>query len=605
MIKSTLNILILGLFPVLIIYPQENNILAGIGDKVITEQEFKVRYELTPQLFRENKKIVKELKFEFLYSLIAEKLFSKYGDEIRLDTSAAVKESLDYFEEMFVRDALYKKVIRGKAKSKADSLLTFYLANANNVQMIYIYSEDLKEINNIYNLIKLGVSFDSLFAELKTDKNDTLVVSVGELNKSVEDQLFPLPDGSVSNPIRMQDGWYIFKILRRYNPVLYKSKGWENDYKNSERIAIERAESELYNIYIKDLLSDKKMYINSKLLRIVASEIYSVLNNRYSEEKSSPPYSLSIFDIPDIKKKLGSETLNLTIVDLVTKKYSVDNFISFLKFDILSVDKIINSYILNALSNKLRKFAEYKMLADEGFRLGLQNSDDVKKQIQMWKDNYYMQLITSSFIDSADVTDQELQSYLQSSSKNIKTKKVNIIQIFSENLETMEKILTEIESGKDFREIAEYYSSLYPVTQEKIESGYFSVNENGEIGRIADKMKLNEIYGPVPVDNRFLIFKLIDIKEDSVKISLNANEELRRELGYKKQHKSFNNFISNLAVKYNLKIFPDVLNNIQVLSLQSIAYNYLGFGGRILAVPLLNMNMEWVQEWKNKSDVIQ
>lgn len=605
MIKSTLNILILGLFPVLIIYPQENNILAGIGDKVITEQEFKVRYELTPQLFRENKKIVKELKFEFLYSLIAEKLFSKYGDEIRLDTSAAVKESLEYFEEMFVRDALYKKVIRGKAKSKADSLLTFYLANANNVQMIYIYSEDLKEINNIYNLIKLGVSFDSLFAELKTDKNDTLVVSVGELNKSVEDQLFPLPDGSVSNPIRMQDGWYIFKILRRYNPVLYKSKGWENDYKNSERIAIERAESELYNIYIKDFLSDKKMSINSKLLRIVASEIYSVLNNRYSEEKSSPPYSLSIFDIPDIKKKLGSETLNLTIVDLVTKKYSVDNFISFLKFDILSVDKIINSYIFNALSNKLRKFAEYKMLADEGFRLGLQNSDDVKKQIQMWKDNYYMQLITSSFIDSADVTDQELQSYLQSSSKNIKTKKVNIIQIFSENLETIEKILTEIESGKDFREIAEYYSSLYPVTQEKIESGYFSVNENGEIGRIADKMKLNEIYGPVPVDNRFLIFKLIDIKEDSVKISLNANEELRRELGYKKQHKSFNNFISNLAVKYNLKIFPDVLNNIQVLSLQSIAYNYLGFGGRILAVPLLNMNMEWVQEWKNKSDVIQ
>lgn len=605
MIKSTLNILILGLFPVLIIYPQENNILAGIGDKVITEQEFKVRYELTPQLFRENKKIVKELKFEFLYSLIAEKLFSKYGDEIRLDTSAAVKESLEYFEEMFVRDALYKKVIRGKAKSKADSMLTFYLANANNVQMIYIYSEDLKEINNIYNLIKLGVSFDSLFAELKTDKNDTLVVSVGELNKSVEDQLFPLPDGSVSNPIRMQDGWYIFKILRRYNPVLYKSKGWENDYKNSERIAIERAESELYNIYIKDFLSDKKMYINSKLLRIVASEIYSVLNNRYSEEKSSPPYSLSIFDIPDIKKKLGSETLNLTIVDLVTKKYSVDNFISFLKFDILSVDKIINSYIFNALSNKLRKFAEYKMLADEGFRLGLQNSDDVKKQIQMWKDNYYMQLITSSFIDSADVTDQELQSYLQSSSKNIKTKKVNIIQIFSENLETIEKILTEIESGKDFREIAEYYSSLYPVTQDKIESGYFSVNENGEIGRIADKMKINEIYGPVPVDNRFLIFKLIDIKEDSVKISLNANEELRRELGYKKQHKSFNNFISNLAVKYNLKIFPDVLNNIQVLSLQSIAYNYLGFGGRILAVPLLNMNMEWVQEWKNKSDVIQ
>ncbi|OQA69426.1 MAG: peptidylprolyl isomerase [Ignavibacteria bacterium ADurb.Bin266] len=586
------------------LYPQDNSILARIGDKVITAQEFKARYELTPQLFRENKKIVKELKLEFLYSLIAEKLFSKYGDEIRLDTSASVKESLEYFEEMFVRDALYKKVIRERARSKADSLLSFYLANANNVQMIYIYSDNEEEIKNIHNLIKLGVSFDSLYSELKTDRNDSLVVSVGELDRSIEDQLFPLPDGSVSNPIRMDDGWYIFKILRRYNPVLYKSKGWENDYKNSERIAIERAESEYYNIYTKEFFRDKEMRVNSKLLRIISSEIFSVLISRYSKEKSSTPYSLSIFDIPDIKKRLGSDTLNLTIVDMGYKKYSVGNLISFLRFDILSVDRIINSYIFNALSNKLRKFTEYKMLADEGYRLGLQNSDEVKEQIQMWKDNYYMQLVASDFIDSANITDQELQAYLQNN-KNFRTKKVNIIQIFSESLETMEKILAEVESGKDFREIAEYYSSLNSTDNYEIESGYFSVTENREIGRIADQMKIGEIYGPVSVGNKFLIFKLIDVKEDSVKISLAANEELRRELGYLKQHKAYNNFISNLAVKYDLKIFPDALNNIQVSSLQSIAYNYLGFGGRILAVPLLNMNMEWVQDWKDKTDVIQ
>ena len=604
MVKSILKIIFFILFPLLMLYPQDNSILARIGDKVITAQEFKARYELTPQLFRENKKIVKELKLEFLYSLIAEKLFSKYGDEIRLDTSASVKESLEYFEEMFVRDALYKKVIRERARSKADSLLSFYLANANNVQMIYIYSDNEEEIKNIHNLIKLGVSFDSLYSELKTDRNDSLVVSVGELDRSIEDQLFPLPDGSVSNPIRMDDGWYIFKILRRYNPVLYKSKGWENDYKNSERIAIERAESEYYNIYTKEFFRDKEMRVNSKLLRIISSEIFSVLISRYSKEKSSTPYSLSIFDIPDIKKRLGSDTLNLTIVDMGYKKYSVGNLISFLRFDILSVDRIINSYIFNALSNKLRKFTEYKMLADEGYRLGLQNSDEVKEQIQMWKDNYYMQLVASDFIDSANITDQELQAYLQNN-KNFRTKKVNIIQIFSESLETMEKILAEVESGKDFREIAEYYSSLNSTDNYEIESGYFSVTENREIGRIADQMKIGEIYGPVSVGNKFLIFKLIDVKEDSVKISLAANEELRRELGYLKQHKAYNNFSSNLAVKYDLKICPDALNNIQVSSLQSIAYNYLGFGGRILAVPLLNMNMECVQDWKDKTDVIQ
>src|SRR5690606_8655511 len=104
------------------------------------------------------------------------------------------------------------------------SLLSFYLDNANNVQMTYIFSLDETEIRNIHKLIRMGVAFDSLFTELKTGKNDTVIVSIGDLSDSIEDQLFPLPDGSVSDPIKMEDGWYIFKILKRYNPVFYKTK---------------------------------------------------------------------------------------------------------------------------------------------------------------------------------------------------------------------------------------------------------------------------------------------------------------------------------------------------------------------------------------------
>jgi hypothetical protein len=202
------------------------------------------------------------LKLEFLYSLIAEKLLSKYAEEINIDTSEVVKKSLKTFEEMFVRDALYKKVIRERAKDKADSLLTFYLNNANNVQMIFIHSSGKDDINNIYGLLKLGVPFDSLYIELKTQKNDTLTVSVGELDEEIEKKIFHLPDGAFTIPIELEDGWYIFKILNRYNPVLVKSKGWESDFKRMQRLAGERAEYEFYEDYISNFFKNKKVKIN-------------------------------------------------------------------------------------------------------------------------------------------------------------------------------------------------------------------------------------------------------------------------------------------------------------------------------------------------------
>ena len=54
-------------------YSQNNNELVKIGDKVITLEEFKFRYELTPQIDRKYNDSGKS-KEELLYTLIAEKI---------------------------------------------------------------------------------------------------------------------------------------------------------------------------------------------------------------------------------------------------------------------------------------------------------------------------------------------------------------------------------------------------------------------------------------------------------------------------------------------------------------------------------------------------
>jgi len=588
---------------------QEKQVLAQIGNLAITDEEFLTRYELTPQLFRENSKITKELKLEFLYSMIAEKLLALYGEEIRLDTSLIVSKSLKYFEEMFVRDALYKKVIQERAQSKADSLLNFYLVNANNVRLIYIYSDNKNEINNIYKLLKIGVSFDSLYSELTADLTDTLTISVGQLEEDIENKIFPLPDDAFTSPIEMEDGWYIFKILKRYNPTVVKFKGWESDFKNSKRIAKERAEYSFYSQYMQTFFKNKEVKINAKILRSLSYHIYLKLSRRFSERKSSQGYSLLIKDIALIEFQLGVDSLSLPLVEMEKGEITVGDYLHFLRFENFKVDTLDYQFIFKALSNRTKNFIEYKILADEGYTLGLQKSIEVKKQVQMWKENYFMQLVTAMFIDSASVSDNEIiDFYNKSKNGHLRNKEVNILELITDSLETVEKILSGIERGTDFFELVKKYSKDFSDENHSIGTGFFSVNSKGEVGQIAAGMNIGEVYGPMKIPEGYLIFKLVAVRQDSVILQNNfeqIKDELENELSYLKKQKSINKFIGKLANEYNLDINSESLNRIPVTSHHSIIYNYLGFGGRVLAVPLLNINMEWVPEWTENPNKIQ
>jgi len=372
------------------------------------------------------------------------------------------------------------------------------------------------------------------------------------------------------------------------------------------KIATERADNEYYQKYLKEFLEKKEMKLNAKLLRSLSKSILDVLSQ--NPNNSSAPYSLSTSDIVLTTCKLGIDTLRLPIAEIMDDKYTVKDFLTFLKFDTFSTDTLEQKSIFNKLSYKLRNFIEYKMLANEGYRMKLQNLPEVKKQYQLWKENYYMQLVTSSFIDSAKIDDDEISKYLTiTRGKTLKKKEVEIVKIISDSLETIEKIFSKIQQGEDFFKLADYYSSLPGNNTQKILTGYISASGSDPVALIAGNMKLGDLYGPLKVDERYLIFKLTGVKEDSTYISTDNEDldEIKLELSFLKKKNSYNSFIASLATKYGLKVFIDKLNDIKVTSHQSLVYHYLGFGSRIIATPLLNINMEWVPEWKNKISNLQ
>ena len=156
---------------------------------------------------------------------------------------------------------------------------------------------------------------------------------------------------------------------------------------------------------------------------------------------------------------MGVDSLILPLAELENETITVRDYLHFLRFDNFKVDTLNYQFVFKALSNKTKNFIEYKILSEQGYKLGLQKTTEVKKQVQMWKDNYYMQLVTAMFIDSALVSDDEIIEYYNKSKNGyLQNKEVNILELVTDSLETIEKVLSGIELGTDFYELVKKYS---------------------------------------------------------------------------------------------------------------------------------------------------
>ena len=582
--------------------------VAKIGNISISQKEFLERYELSPQSDRQMKDIKEALKKDFLYTLIAEKLLAKEALEQRLDTSEIVSYNLNEFKKMFVRDALYRKEIMKKSRALADTLLDSYIYNPSMISVKYIFSNNENEINNIYYLLNKGEPFDSLYVELAPSDTNKMTISIGQLDEENEKKLFTLKENEYSIPISVHDNWFIFKVTKRNFPILEKTKGWEDEYKKLDKVAKQRAEDIYFKNYKNKFFNNKKVEANGRLLKSLAEKVSSILTKKQAAQKSGDDIYLESKDLFEIESEFGNDSLNMTYIKLASDNIKLKDFIRSFRFDYLKTKNTDYQTVGGILNSRTKKYIEQELLAQKGFKEKLQNTPEVKESYDMWRDNYLNQLIQSQFIDSSNVTDDEAFVYYSKNKKGMpQPTQVNIVEVLTDNLETAEKVLNELNSGKDIHQIAKLYSKRISTKKSNGEFGYFPVTMYGALGRAAVKMEVGQVYGPIKLDEGYSIFKLIGKKDETTKppeAFEKEKEEIKRELGYKKMHNALENYIVKLANKFGVVINDDVLEKIPVTSTNAMVFRLLGFGGKITAVPLVSPNSDWFKPWLESKKVL-
>lgn len=583
---------------------EKEKVIATAGREKISAAEYRTRYELMPHISR-NQDIPDSLKYEFLYSLIAEKLWAQEASRLGYDTTEIIKYSMQSIEKLYVKDALYRQEVENKIKISGEEVIKGTFRMGLKLSINVISSTDSSEVYGIYSALKKGASFDSLLktrSEFK-DQEMPLTVTFGQMEDEViEDSLYAMKVGGFTRPLRTKDGYFIFKLKNKEENVFKNNKA-KDITKSAREVIKQRKAKKLEEAFLNAFMPKAKVTTSGPLFWNVAAKSAALLIEKSMRpEFKGSNVNLDEKDVSRMISQYGRDSLNMTLIRFQENPVTLRDFL----YSFVTDGFVVKEPTYEKVAGKLKQYLDtqiaQEILSREGYRRGLQNMPEVKSDMKLWKENYVSQLLRNQFLDSARVSDDEALEYFNNlNSSSHPVPEVNVIEIFTKNLEDIETVLNELKAGKDFAGLAKVYNKRESTKVKGGQYGFFPVTMYGELGKTAAQMKVGDVYGPMQLGSGYSIFKLIDRKEKRDSLSKPFEEvkaQYKDDLFNKKLTGAFDSYTIKLASKYGVKINDSQLKNLKLSQIQMFTSRYMGFGGRIAAVPYTAPWFEWFRQFR-------
>ena len=585
-----------------LISQNNNDVLVKIGNKVITVDEFRYRYEFTPQIERKYNDEGKA-KQELLYTLIAENLFAIEAEDQGFDTLSIMKNNYLPLEKMYVRDALYKQEI----SSKVEFDLKKYnegIARANyKLFADFIYGKEEAPIKAAHKFLESNDNFDSLVTLLINVEYvaEPYEVTFGKMHISAEDSIYKLRIGEFTNPIESPDGWYIFRLLSKI-PADYKSN--DQKYSMVKKVVDGRIEDSLYVDFRANFFKDQKVNTDGILFWYFAEEVQKVAEQIKSINSIAEDEKITITndDFTRLKNNLNPDSLAKPFIKFENNPITFGQFFRDFSFEGFFTNTTDLNQIAAQIKSRVRRQIELELLTRDGYKTGIESLPEVKESTEIWKENYLATLLLKDIVLNSELTDEDIKRYLsEEATDSLSETKVNIIEILTDSLEVIKEALALSENNSALSDYAKIHTKREWTKKNGGEFGYFSVQEYGEIGKIAESMEIGDIYGPLQTPEGFSVFKLIGKIENKIDLaSSDISEDIRLKIRYQKVMDKLENLASDLAEKHGVQINEELLKSLNLMNAQMVVYRHMGFGGRLQAYPYSTPFYKWKEKWEQK-----
>lgn len=584
------------------IYSQSTpEILAKIGSKVITADEFKYRFELTPQIDRKYSNDL-ESKKELLYTLISEKLFALQGEEMGFDTISVMKNTFGPLKSMYMRDALYQKEIKDSVKFNNQKFTEGMKLASNKLFVDYLYSKDETIIKKTYRELLAAQNFDSLAPLLKEVEyvKEPYEVIYGKMFPDPEKEVYALKIGQFTKPQKSPDGWYIFRLLSK-NPVTYTNT--QEKVSKVRKVVEGRIEDSIYNNFWLDFFKNKNVNTSGTLFWYLAENIKSIIVNVKEKLQIADGEKITLAneDFINLKNKMNPDSLKKDFIEFDNNPVTLEKFINDFMFEGFYTFATDLKTIAAQLKSRVRRQIELELLTRFADEKGIESLPEVKSSTEIWRDNYLATLYKKNFLVKSKISDSDIRKFLKNNNDNLLDEtRYKVIEVLTDSLDVVKQALQIANDNVLFRNFAKEHSKREEAKNNG-EIGYFTISNFEEIGKVVETMNIGDIFGPLQTADGYSVFKLIDKKEGSYSYKDSVlTDQMRKEIQYRKIYNDLENKTAELANNYKVTINEDLLKSLKVLNAQMIVFRHMGFGGRILAVPYTSPFYKWKDKWEQK-----
>ena len=279
------------IFPVTTSAQNESNAIAKIGSDKIIVEEFQNRFDFMPHLNYSSSNI-DSIKKEFLYSLVAEKLWALEADELQIDTIESVKLSMKSLEKLFVKDELFKEEVESKVNLTSSEISTGLYRVTRILTTLIITTPDSQKAIRLFNDFQTGESFDSVLVSMKMPQKPFEVKYGSFEDEGMEEILFSLKLNEISKPVISKNNWFIFKLVSDEQDLSI-----DPSKEHARNIVIkklrDRKAQKLGRAYLDKLLSGKSLTADRKLFDLMSDTLLETLKERTGKTEND---SLCMFN---------------------------------------------------------------------------------------------------------------------------------------------------------------------------------------------------------------------------------------------------------------------------------------------------------------------
>ena len=362
-------------------FQKENKeVLATVGNKNITRQEFVLAYEFAP---KSKTQPGKKIAFNsVLENMIDQLLLAEEGYRRGLDTDPVINRITDFYKRAAIVRELFLKHVRNSVDvSEREKRLAYKKMKTSLYTKHYVF----KNKDNIEQFIKNpeDISHSPIHTGLETVQLDKYGyvdrVHWNSIDRRIEDILFQLEVNELSTPYFDGALYHIFKVVEKeYDSILT-----ENDFYSRspsiEKVIRRRQEHAVAFNYVQSIMNSQNLIIRSNTLKKLTGLFWESFKN--SGKITHVPTTREIEKLTTGKDDFIRET----IATFDSGAWTVGDFLFNYELNPVEISYKHKQSVRSGLKQTIATLVRDYVLSERGIKEGLDSTPSVLQEEQNWK----------------------------------------------------------------------------------------------------------------------------------------------------------------------------------------------------------------------------